>query len=76
MLTPRERLLLDFEDTHPDNPAKEEQIRHTFGLSATRYYSQLHHLIGRQGAEAEHPMLVHRLRRLAVKRADKRARVS
>ncbi|UAJ78294.1 DUF3263 domain-containing protein [Leifsonia sp. ZF2019] len=76
MLTPREHLILDFEDTHPDNPAKEEQIRHTFGFSATRYYSQLHHLIRGQDAEAEHPMLVHRLRRLAVERAGKRTQAS
>lgn len=74
MLTPRERLLLYFEDAHPDTPVKEEQIRSTFGFSAVRYYSQLHQLIGRQDAEAEFPMLVHRLRRLVLERADARAR--
>lgn len=76
MLTPRERLLLYFEDAHPDTPMKEEQIRSTFGFSAVRYYSQLHQLIGRQDAEAEFPMLVHRLRRMAFERVDKRARQS
>lgn len=76
MLSPRERLILYFEDAHPQTPFKEEQIRSAFGFSAVRYYSQLHHLIGRQDAEEEFPMLVHRLRRMLVERADKRARAS
>jgi hypothetical protein len=75
VLTPRDRLLLTFEDTYPKpGGTKDERIRQTFGFSAVRYYQQLNALAGRQDAEEEFPLLVHRLRRLSVERARRRSK--
>lgn len=76
MLTPRERLILTFEETTPGvGGSKEERIRQTFGFSATRYHQLLLSLLDRQDAEAEFPQLVHRLRRLTLARqAERRGR--
>lgn len=77
MLTPRERLVLTFEDMHPAGGTKEEAIRQTFGFSPTRYYQIVERLTGQQDAEAEFPMLVHQLRRQALdKAAARRARAA
>lgn len=73
MLTPRERLILKFEDAHPaSGGSKDERIRTAFGFSAVRYYQQLYALAARQDAEEAFPQLVHRLRRLAVERSARR----
>jgi hypothetical protein len=49
--------------------AKEQAIRHTFGLSPTRYYQQLNQLLDEPAALAHDPVLVARLRRLRAARA-------
>lgn len=77
MLTPRDRLILTFEETHPHGGTKEEAIRQTFGFSPARYYQIVDRLTGQQDAEAEFPMLVHQLRRQAIdKAAARRARAA
>lgn len=48
--------------------AKETEIRKRFGLSATRYYTELNALLDRQDALAFDPLLVKRLRRLRAQR--------
>jgi len=53
--------------------AKEQAIRETFSLSATRYYQLLNSLIDRPEAMAGDPMLVKRLRRLRTTRRQARA---
>ena len=45
--------------------AKEQAIRDELGLSPVRYYQVLTRLIWTEAAEAEWPVLVHRLRRIA-----------
>ena len=73
VLTPRDRLLLTFEELHPKpGGTKDEEIRQAFGFSAVRYYQQLHALLPTMDAEAEFPQLVHRLRRLALEREERR----
>lgn len=75
VLTPRERLILTFEEQYPKaGGMKDQRIRETFGFSAVRFYQQLYALAGRQDAEEEFPQLVHRLRRLMAKRSDARSR--
>ena len=75
VLTPRDRLILTFEDTYPKpGGTKDEKIRQTFGFSAVRFYQQLHALAARQDAEEEFPQLVHRIRRLTVSRAGRRGK--
>ena len=49
--------------------AKEEAIKASFGLSATRYYQVLNALVDRRESLAADPMLVKRLRRLRASRA-------
>lgn len=67
-----DRELLDFERQWWRHAgAKEQAIRDTFGLSATRYYQLLAQLIDRPEALEHDPMLVKRLRRL---REDRRRR--
>lgn len=74
MLTPRERLILTFEEMHPTpGGTKDETIRETFGFSAVRYYQQLQALMSRQDAEEEFAQLVHRMRRLSLSRSARRA---
>ncbi|GGM33310.1 DUF3263 domain-containing protein [Dactylosporangium sucinum] len=52
--------------------AKEQAIRDTFGLSATRYYQLLNALLDNPLALAHEPVVVQRLRRLRVSRARRR----
>lgn len=64
-LTERETEILAFERRRWRYPgAKEQAIRDTFNLSATRYYQLLNALIDRPEALAAAPVLVARLRRL------------
>ncbi|BCL14294.1 DUF3263 domain-containing protein [Micromonospora sagamiensis] len=74
-LTERERGMLAFERhwwRHAG--AKEQAIRDTFGLSATRYYQLLNALLDNPAALAAEPLLVGRLRRLRSSRARNRRR--
>ncbi|GAA3157561.1 hypothetical protein GCM10010466_55450 [Planomonospora alba] len=75
-LTDREKELLAFErQWWRYAGAKEQAIRETFDLSATRYYQLLSELIERPEALAHDPMLVKRLRRLRDgRRRDRAAR--
>ncbi|MER7273347.1 DUF3263 domain-containing protein [Dactylosporangium sp. NPDC000244] len=52
--------------------AKEQAIRDTFGLSATRYYQLLNGLLDNPLALAHDPIVVQRLRRLRASRARRR----
>ncbi|WDZ85616.1 DUF3263 domain-containing protein [Micromonospora cathayae] len=74
-LTEREIQILAFERhwwRHAG--AKEQAIRDTFGLSATRYYQLLNALLDNPAALAADPLLVGRLRRLRSSRARNRRR--
>ncbi|GLY23452.1 DUF3263 domain-containing protein [Micromonospora sp. NBRC 101691] len=74
-LTERERGILAFERhwwRHAG--AKEQAIRDTFSLSATRYYQLLNALLDNPAALAADPLLVGRLRRLRSSRARNRRR--
>ena len=53
--------------------AKEEAIRSTFGLSATRYYQTLNTLIDQPSALEADPVLVRRLQRLRQTRQQARS---
>lgn len=53
--------------------AKEQAIRDTFGMSATRYYQVLNALIDQPEALAQDPLLVKRLRRLRATRQRNRS---
>ncbi|WP_344939592.1 DUF3263 domain-containing protein [Sphaerisporangium flaviroseum] len=73
-LTVRERELLAFErQWWRYAGAKEQAIRETFDISATRYYQLLGQLIDRAEAMAHDPMTVKRLRRLRAARQRERA---
>ncbi|MEV5414029.1 DUF3263 domain-containing protein [Thermopolyspora sp. NPDC052614] len=73
-LSERERLLLVFErQWFRYAGAKEQAIKETFDISATRYYQLLGELIERPEAMAFDPMLVKRLRRLRAARQRERA---
>lgn len=64
-LTEREQDILAFERRWWRYPgAKEQAVRDTFDISATRYYQLLNALIDRPEALAAAPVLVARLRRL------------
>ncbi|MEV4491561.1 DUF3263 domain-containing protein [Micromonospora coxensis] len=74
-LTEREQRILAFERQWWRHAgAKEQAIRDTFGLSATRYYQLLNALLDRPAALAAEPVLVGRLRRLRSSRARNRRR--
>ncbi|MER7330982.1 DUF3263 domain-containing protein [Micromonospora sp. NPDC000119] len=74
-LTERERGILAFEQQWWRHAgAKEQAIRDTFGLSATRYYQLLNALLDNPAALAVEPVLVGRLRRLRSSRARNRRR--
>ncbi|MFG2078244.1 Protein of unknown function [Nonomuraea maritima] len=75
-LSPREIELLAFErHWWRQAGAKEQAIKETFGISATRYYQLLGGLIDRPEALQHDPMLVKRLRRLrATRQRDRAAR--
>ncbi|WP_248960790.1 DUF3263 domain-containing protein [Sphaerisporangium perillae] len=73
-LTGRERELLAFErQWWRYAGAKEQAIRETFDISATRYYQLLGQIIDRPEALAHDPMTVKRLRRLRASRQRERA---
>lgn len=75
-LTERDRQILAFERRWWRHAgAKEQAIRDTFGLSATRYYQLLNRLLDEPAAERDDPVLVHRLRRLRATRTVPRPRV-
>ncbi|MFI6161929.1 MULTISPECIES: DUF3263 domain-containing protein [Micromonospora] len=74
-LTERELRILAFEQQWWRHAgAKEQSIRDTFGLSATRYYQLLNGLLDNPAALAAEPVLVGRLRRLRSSRARNRRR--
>ncbi|MGC5331392.1 DUF3263 domain-containing protein [Micromonospora sp. DT62] len=74
-LTERERGILAFEQQWWRHAgAKEQAIRDTFGLSATRYYQLLNGLLDNSAALAAEPVLIGRLRRLRSSRARNRRR--
>ncbi|MEV0152696.1 DUF3263 domain-containing protein [Micromonospora sp. NPDC050686] len=74
-LTERERAILAFEQQWWRHAgAKEQAIRDTFGLSATRYYQLLNGLLDNPAALAAEPLLIGRLRRLRSSRARNRRR--
>ncbi|MET7832933.1 DUF3263 domain-containing protein [Micromonospora sediminicola] len=74
-LTERERRILAFESRWWKHAgAKEQAIRDTFGLSATRYYQLLNALLDHPAALAAEPVLIGRLRRLRSSRARNRRR--
>ncbi|MBO3748950.1 DUF3263 domain-containing protein [Streptosporangiaceae bacterium NEAU-GS5] len=53
--------------------AKEQAIKETFDISATRYYQLLSELINRPEALEADPMLVKRLRKMRADRQRERA---
>ena len=53
--------------------AKEQAVRESFDMSATRYYQVLNALIDRESALAYDPLLVKRLRRLRTARQRARS---
>ena len=64
-LSARDRAVLDFERRRwRHRGAKEQAVRDTFDLSATRYYQVLNALLDDPAALAAEPLLVQRLRRL------------
>lgn len=74
-LTDREQQILAFERQWWKHAgAKEQAIRDTFGLSATRYYQLLNGLLDNPAALAHDAVLVSRLRRLRSTRARSRRR--
>jgi hypothetical protein len=73
-LTERDRAILDFERQRWKYAgAKEQAIRDSLGMPATRYYQVLNALIDRPAALAHDPMLVRRLRRLRSARHGARS---
>ncbi|WP_083502501.1 DUF3263 domain-containing protein [Sphaerimonospora mesophila] len=73
-LSDRDRRILAFERRWwRQAGAKEQAIRETFGISATRYYQLLSQLIDRPQALEHDPMLVQRLRRMRAGRRRERA---
>jgi hypothetical protein len=74
-LTEREQLILAFERRWWKHAgSKEQAIRDTFGLSATRYYQLLNGLLDNPAALEHDPVVVGRLRRLRSTRARTRRR--
>lgn len=68
-LTDRERAILDLERSWwLEDGTKESVIRATLSLSPTRYYQLLAALIDRPAARAYDPLVIHRLRRVRVRR--------
>jgi len=73
-LTDRERAMLEFERQWWRHAgSKEQAIRETFDLSATRYYRVLNALLDVPAAAEFDPLVVGRLRRLRASRARRRA---
>ncbi|WP_329104991.1 DUF3263 domain-containing protein [Micromonospora sp. NBC_01699] len=74
-LTAREREILGFERRWWKHAgAKEQAIRDSFDISATRYYQLLNGLLDNPAALAAEPVLVARLRRLRAARSRTRRR--
>ncbi len=74
-LTEREEQILVFERKWWKHAgSKEQAVRDTFGLSATRYYQLLNGLLDNPAAMERDPVLVARLRRLRSTRARARRR--
>ncbi|HEX5996702.1 MAG TPA: DUF3263 domain-containing protein [Jiangellales bacterium] len=74
VLSERDRAILDFErQWWKYAGAKEQAIRDTLGLPATRYYQLLNALIDSPAALAHDAMLVRRLRRLRSARHGARS---
>jgi hypothetical protein len=74
-LSEREQDILAFEQRWWKHAgAKEQAIRDTFNLSATRYYQLLNGLLDNPAALAAEPVLVGRLRRLRATRSRTRRR--
>jgi Protein of unknown function (DUF3263) len=72
-LSEREKRILEFErQWWRYAGAKEQAIRDSFDLSATRYYQLLNGLLDNPAAMAHDPMLVKRLRRLRQTRGRAR----
>jgi Protein of unknown function (DUF3263) len=75
-LSPRDAMILEFEARWWRTPgAKDQAIRDTFGLSATRYYQALNRLLDSPAALATDPVLLGRLRRLREGRRGARGEV-
>jgi hypothetical protein len=75
VLTERDEQILAFERKWWKHAgSKEQAVRDTFGLSATRYYQLLNGLLDNPAALAHDPVLVARLRRLRSTRARTRRR--
>ncbi|GIF09482.1 DUF3263 domain-containing protein [Actinoplanes siamensis] len=75
VLTERDQQILAFEGKWWKHAgAKEQAIKDTFGLSATRYYQLLNVLLDNPAALAHDPVLIGRLRRLRSTRARTRRR--
>jgi hypothetical protein len=73
-LTDRERAILDFEARAFQYAGyKEQAIRDTFDLTATRYYQLVNALIEEPAAIAYQPVVVKRLQRLRETRVAKRS---
>lgn len=68
--------VLDFEKSWWKYAAvKETGVRERWGISSTRYYQLLNHLIDEPAALVAEPLLVRRLRRLRSARQDQRRAV-
>lgn len=68
-LSADDRRLLEFEARSWASPgAKESEILSTFRMSSTRYYQWLNRLIDHPDANAAHPRMLGRLRRLRDRR--------
>lgn len=73
-LTDQQTAILDIEAQQWRHAGtKEAAIRARLGISATRYYQLLGHLVDEPGALERHPVLVNRLRRLRETRRRARA---
>lgn len=73
-LTDRDRDILAFErQWWKYAGAKEAAVRERFGMSSTRYYQVLNHLIDQPAVLEADPMLVRRLRRLRDERRSQRS---
>jgi hypothetical protein len=72
-LAARDRAILDFERTWWTRPGtKEAAIRDELGVSSTRYYELLRHLVEGDAAYAYDPLTVKRVRRQRERRRRER----
>lgn len=75
-ISDRDRAILDIErHWWQFAGAKEQRIRETTGMSATRFYQELNKLIARDDVLAFDPLLVRRLRRMRAQRQRGRSAV-